>query len=141
MVTLNFYSLKERKPAHKEHVMYLEPKNSWGMLSYAFSEATAEYCWFCRDSDGYDCGQQELYDPTSDADFALGDRVPTINDPTLFWVLDVMLGDFAVDDLANHPDILWMPIREFWAAIGLSCDQTHSSTNSNELAHYCNIPL
>jgi hypothetical protein len=45
MLTLNFYSFKEKMPKHGEEILYLAQTSSFGYESYDLQYVTAEYMW------------------------------------------------------------------------------------------------
>ena len=60
-VQLTFYRLSEKKPEHREDIIWLKCNSSFGYESFEPRELSAEYSWFEVDEDGNQTGNQCCY--------------------------------------------------------------------------------
>ena len=95
MVTLKFYTISERRPKHKQLVLYFRRVECMGHVDFSLREETAYYCWFELDEDGDFNGSQILYTE--------GEEAP----PNC--KLEVMFGHDTVDD----QNYWWCPVDEY----------------------------
>jgi hypothetical protein len=99
MITLNFYTIAERRPRHGQELVYLRRGDSFGFVAFEPVEGTAEYCWFGMDEYGDFDGNQLIYED---------DGQP----PPPGYRLEIMFGNRVIDE----ENYWWCPMDEYDAA-------------------------
>jgi len=97
MITLNFYTINERRPKHGQQVAYLRRSHSFGSVDFRPEEAEAEYCWFEYDDIGF-TGLQVVYEEGQE--------------PPPNCRLEIMFGHEVVD----AENYWWCPAEEYDAS-------------------------
>lgn len=105
MITLNFYTIAERRPKHGQQLVYLRRSRSFDFVVFQPVEAEAEYCWFGYDEDGDFNGSQILYEEGAEAPPG--------------YRLEIMFGHETVDE----ENYWWCPMDEYDAAFPEGSDE------------------
>lgn len=101
MLNLSFVSIKEKLPEHKQEICYLRLINETSHQSTGICTGTFTYEWIEVDEEGCPTGVSIVY---NDGD------VKEHN-----WELTYYIQD--EDNYPAAPDLHWMTIESFWAAI------------------------
>ena len=93
-VTITFHTLKEKKPAHQESIIWLQKSGSFGFTGYNPRERTVTYDWAEVDEKGQHTGNYCCYDGEEELD---GHR------------LEYYCSGFHLDE-----DDLWISVDDYW---------------------------
>ena len=103
MITLNFYTIKEKLPGPDAEVIWLNTLSSFNSIGFHLRQSRAEYYWDNND------GTSILFD--------IDHPDPPNESPGEIWTRRLSFGGYDVNE--NTP---WMPVKEYWKAFGLNLD-------------------
>lgn len=106
MITLNFYSAKEKMPSVGQDIIYMKHGGSFASEWFEPRQCSVEAQWLILE-DGEYAGSSEVYDVDDPAPPEPFD----LNGVSITYQLMLTANGYEIDN-----GFIWMPLEEYWAA-------------------------